>query len=873
MLARVTKKGDDGAALVLAIIFVLIVAVVATAVVDLTGTSILGGTAIAKNRQATYALDAAVDGAVRQVRTRLAAPANQGIATGYGGSCDDYLAPVTNSAAVTVSCAGEQGVSGQYDSGGIVPAVNPNNVPPVALQAYANTGEPGIVLDANGNYRIHGSVESTSTIRACTNSGGNSCSSGTASAGLLVEGTVKAPQCIGDIRTFGPPYPTMPGDPAAPADPSLKQCPGGVASPDPQYAPDTSALTPARTVPACPAGWLVTFSPGTYTNLTGLNALTNGGCPGKVLWFQPGTYLFKFAPATPAAWTLGDASVDVVGGWPFGWSATDTTRPPLLKPDNANPARHSCVTQFDALPLGATASTLGVSFAFTGESRLKVLTAGGNLELCAQPSDTNQQIALYGMPNRSNEQSGTLGATAASGTGAWTDLATAGKTIDGLEASGSTTPGGTISAAFSGFDQLSSSALPSGAVVTKVELKVAHSETSSNGTIGSVNAGVTAADGTVVNVPSLSTCTSGACVDTLDLTGQLGTVGKLRNGAGSGPSLSFSLTANSGKVATEALDGLALDVFWVPVAMVATSAVGSPSASVATPTVATVIDGNAATMTVAANSTTTVSLGGYQMSSADLPAGAVIKSVKARIAHKDTNTAYIQNIKLSGTAADGSTFANVAATECSASLGECTEMVDLTSYLGTVGKLRSGASGVSLAYAVSTKNTGAATSLLDGIRLEVTFAPDGLGSAEGCMLEAPYNPKDAATCAVLSAQGTNAFIALHGTIYAPSSAVDLKVVNGGTTVFGRGALVRTLRLFFNPSVVYNGANVTIETPDGTAFTRHDRIVDFWACSPTSTGARTSPCNDTNANLHVVVSMRDTVVGSPLTYKVWSYRKS
>lgn len=872
---RVRQSGDEGVALVLAIIFVLVCSVVVTAVVASTGTSIRGGVAIGQNRAVTYSLDSAVDGAVRQVRTGFAT--SQGVATGLGGLCDDYQAPVTDNARVTVSCQGEQGVYGQYDSGSVSPTVNPLNVPPTALQTYANTGEPGIVLDANGDFRVHGTVESTSTIRACTNSGGNSCSSGSGSAGLRVEGYVRAKQCIGDILTYGPPYPTQPGDPAAPLDPSLKQCPGGTASADPGYLPGFSSPPAGKAVPACPAGFLVTFDPGTYTNASGLNALTGGACPNRILWFKPGKYFFQFPSAT-AEWVLGDATVNVVGGTPFGWSPTSATRPSIPKADSANPSRHACTTEYDALPSGASASSLGVAFVFTGESRLNIAPAGGNIELCAQPSTTGQQIALYGMPNRSNEKSGTLGALSATGTaGSWSStLPVAGVTVDGLEATGSTPSGGALSATFTGFDQLSA-ALPSTAVISKVLLKVAHSETSNSGTLSSVKAGVTAADGTALPSQTLAACTAGACTAVVDLTAQLGTVAKLRSGTGSGPSASFTLTASSGKVATEALDGVALDVYWLPKAYPATTASASPAPSVTNAAAAAVVDGTSATTTTTDNSTVTSTLTGFQVPASDVPSGSVITKVVARVVHKETNPGGLTSITLAGTAADASAITGVAVPTCSTSLADCTAAVDLTSSLSTVGKLRTGATGVMLTYAVKGRNSQTATSDLDGIRLEVTYAPDAFGTAQGCMVAAPYNTHDSTTCPLLRAQGTNAFVALHGTIYAPSSAVDLKIMNGGTTVFGRGALVRTLRLFFNPSVLYSGANVTIETPDTGSFARHDRIVDFWACWPHpnpdgTPGPRVSSCNDVNANLHVVASFNDTAAGSPVTYKLWSHRK-
>src|SRR5207247_11090761 len=97
---------------------------------------------------------------------------------------------------------------------------------------------------------------------------------------------------------------------------------------------------------------------------------------------------------------------------------------------------------------------------------------------------------------------------------------------------------------------------------------------------------------------------------------------------------------------------------------------------------------------------------------------------------------------------------------------------------------------------------------------------------------------------------------------------DLKVSNGGTTVFGRGAIVRSLRLFFNPSVVYSGDNITVRTPDeNLGLIHHNRFVDFWACVGRVT------CTNANAKLHAVASVTDSTAapGATVDIKSWARR--
>jgi hypothetical protein len=862
MRRRLTDD-DSGASLIIVLIFVFVLSVVLGAVVDFGGTSIRATTSVREVRHINYALDGAVGGAINQIRSDL----TQGLAPDFTNgvnSCAGFDSPATNGLDVTVSCQGEQGVQGQYDSGSFTPVVNPNNVPPVALQTTANSGEPGIALDANGSYRIHGSVMASSSIRACTNSGWNSCSSGSANSALLVEGRVIAGQCIGDIRTFGPPYP--PGT----LDSTLKICPGGIPPSVPPYDPGFTSPPGIKMAPACPAGYLVTFTPGTYTDATALNAITNGGCTGKIVWFKPGNYFFNFSNLGTHEWDLADSTSNVVGGTPFGWSPTAPTRPFIPKADNSNPAVHACVTPYDA---GGMQPNVGVEFAFTGDSHLSIQPAGGNLELCAQFSDTGQQIALYGMPMRGNIQAGTLGATSVDPSpGFGADLATSGLTIDGLVSTGTTPTGGTATANFAGFDQLDAATLPSSAVVTRVTLKVSHQEGPNNGAISSVVANITAADGTILPSQTLTQCTgAAACADSVDVTRYFPDMTKLRSGTAR-PKLAYKVTAAAGKVATGTIDGMALDVSWVPKSAYATS-VPNPPANVTNPTNAMAVDGATATVTVTSNATTNLTLRGYdQMAAADLPIGAVITSVSAHIVHKESSSS-VPTITVGGTAADGTAIIAQPVAACVDTLVNCTQDVPLTTSLNSVSKLRDGAgNGPKLVFAVKGKNSASATSDLDGIRLDITFAPDELGTAQGCVSAAPYAANDNGTCPLFRAQGNNAYVSIHGTIYAPSSAVDLKIMNGGTTIFGRGAIVRTLRLFFNPSVLYSSSNITVQVPEVGSMLRRPRIVDFWACPPNPDGTRVATCDDTNGKLHVVASFDDNSPGTPVTVKLWSRRR-
>lgn len=78
------------------------------------------------------------------------------------------------------------------------------------------------------------------------------------------------------------------------------------------YTPDEVDFTD-QSVPTCPAGRIVTFAPGRYSDVAGLNNLTNT-CNGKIFYFGPGTYNFDFSGAESPSWYLGNPTSWVLAG-------------------------------------------------------------------------------------------------------------------------------------------------------------------------------------------------------------------------------------------------------------------------------------------------------------------------------------------------------------------------------------------------------------------------------------------------------------------------------------------------------------------------------------------------------------------------------
>src|SRR4029077_6426955 len=213
-----------------------------------------------------------------------------------------------------------------------------------------------------------------------------------------------------------------------------------------------------------------------------LNPLFGGTCS-KVMRFLPGNYYFNFTNGGTHLWTINDANLNLIGGTPKGWDPTAATKPAIPFPGG-------CKTDQD------TAPNDGVQFIFGGDSRV---TAGaGDIELCAQPSTTRQEIAIYGVPASGGTSPPTppaLTSTAVStqaGDTGFTPTATV-LAVDGSVGTATTSNGGVAGATLTGYGL----AIPSGSTINAATLVATHKE-SSTGNTNFVQAVVTPAVGGAV---------------------------------------------------------------------------------------------------------------------------------------------------------------------------------------------------------------------------------------------------------------------------------------------------------------------------------------------------------------------------------------
>ncbi|MFG2038626.1 hypothetical protein [Dactylosporangium sp. NPDC048998] len=356
MTSRVKHPDDSGAALVLALVFITVVAVVIATVLSFADTSIR--TTVNLRDQAAEA--AAADGAAQIAINDL----RRGTFKGADGDCfgdrkpsrplpNFYQASSGSAYSAYVTCDVDKAKSAASSV-----AINAANKPGSAVLTLGSSTEEGINLKVSGNgtLKVHGSIVSNSNITV---------SQGTLQTNASVSARTA---CTGTITSV-----------------PARNCNTGKTTVDPDYPAPTTTPT-LRAVPTCSArGKVVEFSAGLYTDLASLNGLTDGtSCKGGTLWFHPGTYYFDFG----GEWLIDSGAV--VAGTP--------TTP--LADGKAPTIPGSCQTPIPPNPIPAGGWTqpgpdAGVQFVFGGASRIRVKAA--QVEICGTYSKTSPPLAVYGL--------------------------------------------------------------------------------------------------------------------------------------------------------------------------------------------------------------------------------------------------------------------------------------------------------------------------------------------------------------------------------------------------------------------------------------------------------------------------------------------
>lgn len=521
-------RGEDGVALAISLAFLSFFGLVGGMLLGFAETASRSTVALRDQTQRLYALGGAVDGAINAIRGNVL----------YGRDPSQTAIPCpTNTftaggVTVAVACTGEPG-SGGSSSGGPAPDH-------AVLSLSTDAAEHGFEQVSTTGVTVNGSIFSHTDV----------LNSGTASV-MTVQGDLEA---IGNCTAPPPAQIVVTGakrcaNEAVQADPAH-----GL---DPGWSPVTATVPGHQVAPACPGpNEVVTLTPGTYTDATALNALTDGSCNGTVLHLPSdasgvGAYYFDFRNAGSHEWTISDPTVNVVGGTKKGWIELPGARPVVPYPG-------ACKVEGDAAP------NHGIQLLFGGDSRMTV--SGGKVELCPQPSAAAQEIALYGVSSGSaTPVNTTLTADGALSPVGFSNPDNA-KVIEG--ASSPQTADATLSLAspIAALSLMKLTGLPQGAYITSAKLRVAHDEGANASSVATYSATVSLHGvSQSVAIPTRTTYTE----DLLDLPGLVGLVG-----SGSGVGISISAVRRLTLPVpdpTVKIDGAVLEITYEPVAFRAQS--------------------------------------------------------------------------------------------------------------------------------------------------------------------------------------------------------------------------------------------------------------------------------------------------------------
>ncbi|HEX9970050.1 MAG TPA: hypothetical protein VGB03_07915 [Acidimicrobiales bacterium] len=529
MTGRGIHRDEDGAVLVMALVFLSVAGLLVAALLSFSDTNFRTTIAVREQRNVVYAADGAVDAAVNYYRTHL----------GSGSPCPPPAAvPAVNGVTgLTVSCTAGSTVSGA-----------PTNAPKLAVIARASTGEDGITLVSGALTAVRGGVYSNTSI---------SVSGGTE---LYVEApnrVVTRSGCTGaGADQVGP----------APCEMVSGAYPDGD---DPGYGKvPATAPTPFVTAPTCPATEPVVFPQGTYTSRAALEAFM-ATCGRRTFHFpaaggigSPGVYYFDFADDTQA-WTI-PAGYTVVGGtFPTGVTGATVA---------SSPAGARCDDNAE-----------GVQLLFGGASRI---VAQGVVELCApysDPSSTTPRVALYGIkssdpvPVAPTPQTLTLNPTATAPAGTPFQPPTgATKPNDGSVAVAPVPRDASSAVTVSGFDL---SSVPATATINSAAFVVRHAENESPAS-ASPNFNRLELQATATSGVLSYTAQSKACGATPNCTRSLSTSASMTDDPSGGVALPATFNVRSvlsalgvtyratstGAAYSSSLDGVSLLVTYTPAA-------------------------------------------------------------------------------------------------------------------------------------------------------------------------------------------------------------------------------------------------------------------------------------------------------------------
>lgn len=540
MIAR--RREDDGSALVLALIVVLVVGITVAALLSFAGTGLSVAPKERTLRNQTNYVQGAVDGAINRIRTSSfegvndpAFPCNDYVPTspveanapgaGTGVSYKVTCTPRGTSglagldrplfAILTLGTASGEGINQKKDAGNNLLTIDgpifSNNV----LTVAAGSGNDHNVMQVKGSAYAKAAAPTncnTTLITTIDNNGLAHCS-------------------FVDSNNIG-------------KDPEYQAAIFDQTTLDALIADPNAGADPTPTCPNTPD--VVEFKPGYYSVKPAV--LVPASCTGNLWHFNPGKYVFDYTDV----WDLGSPqSVNVIGGTASGnWTTTGVAPQPGT---------------------GCDPSADGVQFEFTGASQMAV-TSQGSIELCAPRQAQNfpgspQRISLLAFQHNANNTAGsatpttktftaTAAPTAPGGSVSWTNVQGA-QTIgtgDSLLPATATAPKGqTASLAYSTFENA-----PKGSDFSKLYVRISQviSRIDDSINVATQSTGPGGQDFTIGNAGGAGTPCANTTMYCVDITSLLN---KPSWRDANSISLTYSATGNNQNVAgTVALDGIEL---------------------------------------------------------------------------------------------------------------------------------------------------------------------------------------------------------------------------------------------------------------------------------------------------------------------------
>ena len=543
---RVAASDDSGSVLVIALVIVTVVALVVGSLLAYADTSMRTTVALRAQSTAAATADGAAQAAVNALRQN--AYNNDGGSSTYpkcfgAGANDDVLvlpdflpggtgAPA-NSAAVRCApdpTTGADGVS--------VPITSANKPGNAILTVGINPAENGLEVKALNTalpFNVHGGIVSNSNI-------------------AVTDGTLKSTVDVwANTGCTG----TIISTPAPVCDHATV--------PVPDYAPEATTVPTLATVPtACPAG-VATFEPGYYNDASALSAFmgNSSACKNSVWWFKPGEYYFDFQNTGSHQWQV--STGQLLAGTPV-----DADGDPIAAPSKPVSVPGACDNPIKS------ETAVGVQFIFGGDSQFQV-AGTADAEICGTYRTNRPPLAIYGV-----RASGTVT------TGGGTGKTAATVTTSGFAPAPVTTPATTAADALaaagdgktltwtgtSGTPMLNATAfapsfsIPAGSTLTSAKAYITYATGTT--AVNKRELVVTPTPGTALGTKTLMngvpSTTAPLQVDlTADLASTVSTKGLTELALG------YKVTKTGTGAATDSIDAITLDLAWTGPAMRAQS--------------------------------------------------------------------------------------------------------------------------------------------------------------------------------------------------------------------------------------------------------------------------------------------------------------